>query len=133
MDSIYKRHKHINAEIPLGELKILLAARGVEQCHNRPGKELKAHKGNATDYGRGDNGLSVGLTYAAILPGAVVVAEDGLAALRDTQGKAQHQDVDLGDDPNTRQGNVLTVVGERTVVGQGIVEGDLHQEHGHLI
>ena len=55
--------------------------------------------------------------------------QDGLTALRDTQGKAQHQDVDLGDDPNTRQGNVLTVVGERTVVGQGIVEGDLHQKH----
>ena len=64
---------------------------------------------------------------------AVIVADDGLDALRNADDKGHEDHVHLGDDARTGQRDVAAVDRECPVVGQRVVHDDLHHGHGHLV
>ena len=64
---------------------------------------------------------------------AIVVADDGLDALRNADDEGHEDHVHLGDDARAGQRDVAAVDRERTVMGQCVVHDDLHHGHGHLV
>ena len=132
LDAIDKREEHIDAEVALRELEIHLAARS-EHADDLPREQLEAEKRDHRQHRGRTQRQQVGVLNTVVQLSAVIVADDGLDALRNADDKGHEDHVHLGDDARTGQRDVAAVDRECPVVGQRVVHDDLHHGHGHLV
>lgn len=132
MKAVDKGHEHIDAEISLGKLEICFAARS-KDADNRTGKELKTQKCNNGNHHDDTRCRQIGFFHTRVILRAVIEAEDRLAALADAHNKCHKQDVDLGDNAYTGKRDIAAIKGKRAIIGQCVVQGNLHSRHGQLI
>mgnify|MGYP003156225221 CR=1 FL=1 len=100
LDAIDKREEHIDAEVALRELEIHLAARS-EHADDLPREQLEAEKRDHRQHRGRTQRQQVGVLNTVVQLSAVIVADDGLDALRNADDKGHEDHVHLGDDART--------------------------------
>lgn len=98
-----------------------------------PGEKLEQDKSHRGDSQVDADRQLVGAAHPVILFCPVVEADDRLAPLGYPYDKRQQDGVCLHDDPAGCQRDVRPVGGGGSVIGQGIVQHDLHKCDSHLV
>ena len=102
---IYKRHKHINAEIPLCKPEIFFASIS-ENTDDLSWKYLKAHKTDTADRKRYLHGSLIGESDSHIIACSIIKTPDWLASLGKTDTDCHKHHIDFCNYTDTRQWNI---------------------------
>jgi hypothetical protein len=105
---------------------------GVEQGGNQVGEDLADQEAGRGEDGTSQNGVFEGLPDAIEVTGSIVVADDGLHALGDTDSEHDEKDQDAVDDTERAHGKVASGTQEAAVDNDGDGAGtSVYQEGRH--
>ena len=132
LDAIDKREEHIDAEVALRELEIHLAARS-EHADDLPREQLEAEKRDHRQHRGRTQRQQVGVLNTVVQLSAVIVADDGLDALRNADDKGHENHIDLCNNAGAGKRNITAVHGLRAVVCKRVIHDNLYNGHGNLV
>ena len=104
-----------------------------EKAQDLIGEEAEAERLQRADDKRVPVDHIGGLFHPPVVSGSVVEAHDRLPADAAADDRGIEEKVDFCDDAGCRQGFAAAVFGQGSVVSQGAVEDQVHDQHGRLV
>ena len=132
LQEVDKGEEHINTEVLFRKLEVFFTA-AAEETNDLAREQLEAQESNDGNTKGYFAGQKQSFLYALIIAGTIVIGNDRLNTLTNTDNDGEEDHTYLGDDTGAGQRDTAAVYGLCAVEGHGVVHYDLHHHHGDLI